>query len=174
MLLFGRPQCLPCTPVSMWGYCPIRRHSSTFMPIQCWSISPTLRDQQHKKKITRHRWPSLHFRTARPRSGRRQKTRWRDVFSLQWWQGIGLGYHLYWLVLNQHPILHHIEPRFCVKRGRGLEETKIFSTCGRLRVCSSGCWNIRDNRFSRMLPFNWCRPPHFEGHQCSPPDVLHH
>ena len=30
-------------------------------------------------------------------------------------------------------------PRFSVKRARGLEETKIFSTCGRLRICSSGC-----------------------------------
>ena len=46
-------------------------------------------------------------------------------------------------------------------------------TCGRLLVCSSGCWNIRDHRFGRMLPFNWYRPPHFEGHQWSPPDVLH-
>ena len=46
----GRPQCLPCTPVSMWGHCSIRRSSSTFMPFQCWSISPTLRDQQHHKK----------------------------------------------------------------------------------------------------------------------------
>ena len=47
-----RPQCLPCTPVSTWGYCPIRRPSYTFIPFQCWSISPTLRDQQHRKKIT--------------------------------------------------------------------------------------------------------------------------
>ena len=46
----GRPQCLPCTPVSMWGYCPIRRPSSTFMPFQCWSISSTLLDQQHHKR----------------------------------------------------------------------------------------------------------------------------
>ena len=45
-----RPLCLPCTPVSMWGYCPIRRPSSTFMPFQCWSISPTLRDQQYHKR----------------------------------------------------------------------------------------------------------------------------
>ena len=51
--------------------------------------------------------------------------------------------------------------------------TKIFATCGRLRVCSSGFWNIRDHRFSRILPFNWYRPPHFYGHQLSPPDVLH-
>ena len=51
VLLFCRPQCLPCTPVSMWGYCQIRHPSSTFMPFQCWSISPTLRDQQHHKKI---------------------------------------------------------------------------------------------------------------------------
>ena len=32
--------------------------------------------------------------------------------------------------------------------------------------------NIRDHRISQMLPFNWYRPPHFEGHQWSPPDVL--
>ena len=48
----GRPQLLPCAPVSMWGYCPIRRPSSTFKPFQCWSISSTLRNQQHHKKIT--------------------------------------------------------------------------------------------------------------------------
>ena len=157
----------------MWGCCPIRRPSSTFMPFQCWSISSTLRDQQHHKKITWHRWPSLHSRTSWPRSWRRQKTRWSDFISIQRWQGIGLGCHLYWLVLSQQPILHHSEPRFSVKRGRGLEEMKISSTCGRLWVCSSGCWNIRDHRFSRMLPFSWYRPPHFEGHQWSPPDVLH-
>ena len=50
-----------------------------------------------------------------------------------------------------------------LKRGRGLEETKIFSTCGRLRVCASGCRNIWDHRFSRMLAFKCYRPPHFEG-----------
>ena len=27
----GRPQRLPCSPVSMWGYCPFRRPSSTFV-----------------------------------------------------------------------------------------------------------------------------------------------
>ena len=48
----GRPQCPPCTPVSMWGYCPIRRSSSNFMPFQCWSISSTLCNQQHHAKIT--------------------------------------------------------------------------------------------------------------------------
>ena len=56
--------------------------SSIFMPFQCWSISSTLRDQQHHKKITRHCWPSLHSRTTRPRSWRRQKTRWSDFISL--------------------------------------------------------------------------------------------
>ena len=65
----GRPQCLPCTPVSVWGYCPIRRPSSTFVPFLCWSISPKLRDQQHDKKITGHRWPSLHSRSGRPQRG---------------------------------------------------------------------------------------------------------
>ena len=34
------------------------------MPFQCWSSSSTLRDQQHHKKITRHRWHSLHSRTS--------------------------------------------------------------------------------------------------------------
>ena len=43
----GRPQSLPCTPVSMWGYCPIKRPSSTFIPFQCWSISPTNFDFTH-------------------------------------------------------------------------------------------------------------------------------
>ena len=142
------------------------------MPFQCWSISPTLRDQHHKK-ITWPCWPSLHSQTDRGRSGRRQKTRWSDVFSLQMWQGIGLGRHLYWLVLNQQFMLHHFEHWFNVKRGLGLEEAKMFSTCGRLRVCASGCWNIRDHRFSRMLPFNCYRPPRFEGYQWFQPDVLH-
>ena len=121
----GRPQCLPCTPVSIWGYCPIRRPSSTFMPFQCWSISSTLRDQQHHKKITWHRWLSPHSRTSRLRSWRRQKTRWSDVISLQRWQGIDLGCHLYWLVLSQQPILHHSEPRLSVKRGRRLEDCQL-------------------------------------------------
>ena len=117
--------------------------------------------------------PSLHSRTSRLRSGRRQKTWWCDVISIQRWQGIGLGCHLYWLVLNQQPMLRHSEHRFSVKRGRGLEETKIFSSCGRLWVCSSGCWNIMYHRFSWMLPLSWYRSPHLEGHQWSPPDVLH-
>ena len=34
----------------MWGYCPIRRPSSTFMPFQCWSIFPSLRDQNIIKR----------------------------------------------------------------------------------------------------------------------------
>ena len=123
--------------------------------------------------ISDDRWPSLHSRTGRPRSGRQQKTRWSDVISLQMWQGIGLGCLLYWLVLNQQPMLHHFEPRFSDKRGRGLEETKIFSTYCRHRVWSCARWNIMYHRFSRMLPYNWYRPPHYEGHQWSPPDVLH-
>ena len=138
----------------MWGYCPIRQPPSTFMQFQCWSISSTLRDQKHHKKITRHRRPLLHSRTSRSRSGRRQKTRWSDVISLLRWQGTGLGCYLCCLVLNQQRILHHSLPRFSVKSGRELEETKIFSTFDRLRVCSSGCLNTRDHRFSRMLPFS--------------------
>ena len=60
----------------MWDYCLIRRPSSTFVPFQCYPISPTRRDQQHRRKITGNRWPSLHSRTDRSRSGERLKTRW--------------------------------------------------------------------------------------------------
>ena len=82
----------------MWGYCPIRRPSSTFMPFQCWSIYPTLRDQPHQKRSLytaglHSIHSSFHSRTGRPRSGRRQKTRWSDIFSLQRWQGNGLGWN---------------------------------------------------------------------------------
>ena len=79
----GRPQHLPSTPVSMWGYCPIRWPSSTFVSFQRWPISPTRRNQKHHHKITGYRCPSLHSRTGRSRSGRRQKTRWSDVFSFK-------------------------------------------------------------------------------------------
>ena len=140
------------------------------MICKCWCIF--LRNESQKMNGFEFDIALLCKTRNHPIILRRQKTKWSDVFSLQSWQGIGLGCHQYWL-LNQQPILHHFEHRFSVKRGRGLEETKIFSTCGRLRVCSRGCWNIRDDRLSRMLPFNWHRPPHFEGHQSSPTDVLH-
>ena len=142
MLLFRSPQCLPCTPVSMCVYCPIRRPSSTFMPFHCWSIFSTLRDQQHHKKSLDT--AGLHSILEPVGLDRGDDRRPDGVTSFPFKGGKALAWDATFIdsfsASNLYTyILHHSEPRFCVKRGRGLEETKIFSTCGRLRICSSGC-----------------------------------
>ena len=96
--------------INLRGNCPVRRPSTTFVSVQRWSISPTRNDQQHHQEITGHRRPSIDSRTGWSRSGLRQNTRGSDVFTLQGWYNLGLGRHIYRLVISQQPVHHQFEP----------------------------------------------------------------
>ena len=160
------PQCLPCTQVSMWGYCPIRRPSSTFMPLQCFPDFPDTRTSATSWKdsfsplaITPF---SNQLATMAEDDGRRPD--WVTSFSFKGWKAV--------LTLSQptayaQPFWTPVRRQ---SRPRTLRDENILNLM-QSSSCSNSWWNIRWHRFSRMLHFNRHRPPHFDGHQWSTPDV---